>query len=252
MSGYVVSKGDISGTCARPLGLVAPVLGRGCLLNFLVDLRAKLADKVGRFSRPNVLEMLQDLHDWLYHYNPTGGIPLKGTGIVVGLALLVGHLVAFLKTEQTQKFLKDFPRNYSWGVVLLTVDLLWGMLCMGHMDMGEFHTLRGKFLIIIPTAYVLVLVYVKEFLAVRALGALLLLVAGIVLQAAFLQPPESRLLLPIVAYAWIIAGLYFVGMPYLMRDGVNWITASAGRWKMATLGGIAYGAVTLLAAILWW
>ena len=76
----------------------------------------------------------------------------------------------------------------------------------------------------------------REFLAVRALGCLLLLVAGVVLQAAFQQPPVSRLLLPALAYAWIIAGLYFVGMPFLMRDAVNWVTASAIRWKMAVVG----------------
>lgn len=193
-----------------------------------------------------------ELHDWLYHYEETGGIPLKGTGIVVGLALIVTHLVAWLKAEEVKKFLIAFPRNYFWGVVLLTIGLGWGMMCMNYMDMGEFHTLRGKFLTVIPIAYVLVLIYVKEFLSVRALGALMLLVAGIVLQAAFQQPPLSRLLLPVLAYAWIIAGLYFVGMPYLMRDLVAWVTANDLRWKAASLGGIAYGAVILMAALLWW
>lgn len=193
-----------------------------------------------------------ELHDWLYHYNETGGIPLKGTGIVVGLALIASHLVAWLKSEEVKKQLVAFPRNYKWGMVLLTVGFIWAMMCMNFMDMGEFHTLRSKFLIVIPAAYVLVLLYVKEFLAVRALGGLMLLVAGIVLQAAFQQPPLSRLLLPALAYVWIIAGLYFVGMPYLMRDIVNWVTASDLRWRAANLGGIAYGALVLAAALLWW
>jgi hypothetical protein len=193
-----------------------------------------------------------ELHDWLYHYEETGGIPLRGTGIVVGLSLIASHILAWLKADEVKKQLADFPRNYAWGVVLLTVGLGWAMMCMNYMDMGEFHTLRGKFLIVIPVSYVLVLIYVKEFLAVRALGALMLLVAGIVLQAAFQQPPLSRLLLPALAYLWIIAGLYFVGMPYLMRDIVSWVTASDLRWRAAVLGGIGYGAVVLIAALLWW
>jgi hypothetical protein len=193
-----------------------------------------------------------ELHDWLYHYEETGGIPLRGTGIVVGLSLIASHILAWLKADEVKKQLADFPRNYAWGVVLLTVGLGWAMMCMNYMDMGEFHTLRGKFLIVIPVSYVLVLIYVKEFLAVRALGALMLLVAGIVLQAAFQQPPLSRLLLPALAYLWIIAGLYFVGMPYLMRDIVSWVTASDLRWRAAVLGGIGYGAAVLIAALLWW
>ena len=196
--------------------------------------------------------MLQDLYQYLYHQNETGGIPLKGTGITVALALLAGHAYALLNGGKTQAFLKAFPRNYPWAVILLTIDFIWGMMCLANMDMGEFYTMRPWFLYLVPVGFVLVLVFVKEFLAVRALGALLLLVGGAVLEAAFLKPQMSRLLLPIIAYAWIIAGLYFVGMPFLMRDGITWITAKPQRWNLAVFGGLAYGAVMLAAAVLWY
>ena len=201
---------------------------------------------------PPFRPMLEDLFNYLYHQNAAGGIPLKGTGIVVGLALLLGHLVAIFRKQQAQSFLKALPRNYQWGVILLTIDLVWGMMCLSNMDMGEFFNLRKWFLIIVPISFVLVLVYVQEFLAVRALGSLMLLVAGIVLSAAFQQPPLSRLLLPTVAYAWIIAGLYFVGMPFLMRDWVSWVTAKDSRWALAAYGGATYGAAVLVAAVLWY
>ena len=197
-------------------------------------------------------QMFQDLYDYLYHQADQGGIPLKGTGIVLGVLLLAVHLVALLKSETTQSFLKQFPRNYKWGVILLSIDFAWSMLIMSNMDMGEFFNLRTKFLFVLPVAFVLVLIFVKEFLAVRALGALMLLVSGPVLTAAFLQPPASRVLVPILAYAWIIAGMYFVGMPFLMRDWVNWVTQTTGRWKLATLGGVAYGAVMLVVAVVAW
>lgn len=197
--------------------------------------------------------MFQDLYDYLYHQNETGGIPLKGTGILVGLALVAGHVYALLNSAKVQAFLKAFPRDYKWGVILLSIDFAWAMLCLAHMDMGEFYHLRKWFLIIVPISFVLVLVYVKEFLSVRALGSLMLLVAGVVLQAAFLQPQLSRLLLPALAYAaWIIPGMYFVGMPYLMRDAVGWVTAHDSRWKLAVFGGIGYGVLVLVAALLWW
>ena len=196
--------------------------------------------------------MLEDLYNYLYHQTESGGIPLKGTGIVVGLALIAGHLIALLKAAQVKAFLKAFPRNYFWGVVLLSIAFVWGMMCLSNMDMGEFYTLRKWFLIIVPIGFVLVLTNMKEFLSVRALGCLMLLVGGIVLEAAFLQAPASRLLLPCVAYVWIIAGMYFVGMPFLMRDGVNWITAQDQRWKLAAIGGIVYGIAVLVAAFLWW
>jgi hypothetical protein len=196
--------------------------------------------------------MFADLFNYLYHQNESGGIALKGTGIVVGIALLFGHIFALVQKQKVQDFLKAFPRSYKWGVILLSIDLVWGMMCLSNMDMGEFFNLRKWFLIIVPVSFVLVLVYVQEFLAVRALGSLMLLIGGIVLQAAFLQPQMSRLLLPVIAYVWIIAGMYFVGMPFLMRDWVNWVTGNDGRWKLATLGGVVYGAAVLTAAVLWW
>jgi hypothetical protein len=77
----------------------------------------------------------------------------------------------------------------------------------------------------------------------------MLLAAGPVLAAAFLQPQTSRLLLPILAYAWIFAGMFFVGMPFLLRDAITWVTATDARWRLAVWSGIVYGVALLLAAL---
>ncbi|MDB6005446.1 MAG: hypothetical protein JWR15_2433 [Prosthecobacter sp.] len=196
--------------------------------------------------------MFPDLYDYLYHLAPTGGIPLKGTGIVVALALILSHGWALKNTAKTQAILKAFPRDYKWGVILLTIDFLWAEFALVNMDMGEFFTMRDKFMMIVAAGYIGVLIYVKEFLAVRALGSHMLLIAGPVLTAAILQPPVSRLLLPILAYGWIIIGMFFIGMPFLMRDWVNWAIAKPQRWNLAIYSGIAYGALLLAAAILFY
>lgn len=194
--------------------------------------------------------MSEELYRYLYHLNPEGGLPMKGTGIVLGVALLISHLWALRHSNAVKAFLRAFPRSYPWGVVLLSVSFLWGMLILQHMDMGEFFHLRRWFLMIVPAGFVGVLIYVREFLAVRALGSLMLLAAGPVLAAAFLQPQTSRLLLPLLAYAWIFAGMFFVGMPFLMRDAIAWVTSSDFRWRLAVWSGIAYGAILLLAALI--
>ena len=196
--------------------------------------------------------MFADLYDYLYHQNPTGGIPLKGTGIFVALGLILSHVWALKNSAATQALLKSFPRAFHWGVILLTIDVIWSVFALSNMDMGEFFNMRRTFIMITIGGYVAVMVYVKEFLAVRALGALMLLVAGPVLTAAFLQPQTSRLLLPILAYVWIIVGMYFIGMPFLMRDGVNWLLAKPQRWSLAVYSGIGYGVVLLVTALLFY
>lgn len=196
--------------------------------------------------------MFADLYDYLYHQNPTGGIPLKGTGIAVGLALAASHVWGLKNSAKAQAFLKAFPRAFHWGVILLSVDMLWSVFALSNMDMGEFFNMRQTFIMVTVGGFAAVVLYVREFLAVRALGALMLLVAGPVLTAAFLQPQTSRLLLPILAYAWIIVGMYFIGMPFLMRDWLDWFVAKQQRWTLAMYAGIGYGALLLVAAVLFY
>lgn len=192
---------------------------------------------------------LQELYDWIFRQNPDGSSPsLKSVGIIVGALLVVAHLAALVRAEQTMKFAKEFPRNRPWGVALLLVCTVWSLFLVKCMDMGEFFSWRQYVLMLVPVTFVLVVTFVPEFLSVRALGTLMLLAASPVLHAAFLKPQTSRLLLPVLAYAWIIAGMFFVGTPYVLRDWVNWLTQSAGRWKLAALGGAAYGVLMLVAA----
>lgn len=196
---------------------------------------------------------MQNLYDWIFHQNSDGsGLSLKTMGLILGTVLLLKHVWAWLNAEKSMAFLKEFPRNRFWGVALLLGCLVWSLFLATHMDMGEFYTLRRWLFLILPAAFLLMVVYVPEFLAVRALGTVLLLAASPVLHAAFLQPPVTRLLLPILAYVWIIGGMFLVGMPYLMRDGVAWLTASKTRFKLAALAGAVYGALILGCALIFW
>ena len=193
---------------------------------------------------------MQDLYDWIYRQSPAHvGIPLKATGLVLGLLLVAKHLWAWLRAEDSMRMAKQFPRSRTWGIALLFVDTVWSMFLVTHMDMGEFYTWRQWITILVPVSFVLIVVYVPEFLAVRALGTLLLLLAQPVLDAAYLRQPTTRLLLPILAYAWILGGMFMIGMPYLMRDAITWLTQTTNRWKIAALAGAAYGALVLLAAL---
>jgi hypothetical protein len=95
-------------------------------------------------------------------------------------------------------------------------------------------------------------IYVPEFLAVRALGMLLLLAAEPLLESAVLRTEPTRLLLVILAYGWVVAGLFFVGMPYLLRDAIDWVTARPRFWKAACGAGIVWGLALLGCAIFFW
>lgn len=191
--------------------------------------------------------MTQSLYNFLYQ-----GLSMKAAGITLGVLVLAGHLVALLRTEPSQAWLKRFPRATPIGIGLLIFGAIWAWVLSRHMPMGEFYPIRRWVLMLIPAGAVATILYADDFLSVRATGILLLLVAAPVLDASFQNWATGWFLLKLLAYAWIVIGLFFVGMPYLMRDAILWVTQTAGRWKIACGAGAAYGAALLLCAVLWY
>jgi hypothetical protein len=175
-------------------------------------------------------------------------LSLQLIGILVGLLLVAGHLVAFVRPEPTKGWLIKFPRSKLLGTILLLIDAVWTFWLVTHMDLGEFSSFRTYLQIGIPIVTILTIYFVDEFLAVRALGILALLAAEPILSAAFLRPEISRLLVVILAYVWLTLGLFWVGMPYLLRDQITWLTKSAARFKSAAIAGIIYGLIVLACA----
>ncbi|GAA5129444.1 hypothetical protein JIN84_03355 [Luteolibacter yonseiensis] len=189
-------------------------------------------------------------------------LPLFATGVVLAIWLIGVHALMLAKPAAVQGFLKKFPRDQALGQILLGIGLAWfwlliapdgmGKLSALAMDLGEFNGVKGLLRILVPASLILVSMSVRDFLAVRALGLLGLMVAAPLLGAAFLKDPQSRLLIPIYAYAVLTASLFFVGMPYLFRDAVTWVTADQKRWTLVSVAGLVYGIATLVCAFAFW
>ena len=195
-------------------------------------------------------------------------LKLESALYLTGLLVLLAHALALFKGKAAQDWLRALPRSKPLGFVFLTVAAIWFFWLVQTMDLGEFSNWREPmrilhFLHIIPflgpfewltsplalgpiVAYVLALKYVDEFLAARALGMLVLLGAEPLLEAAFLRPEMSRLFLVTLVYVWVAFALFWVGMPFTLRDQIAWLTGGEKRWRAAVFAGLAYGALLLV------
>jgi hypothetical protein len=194
--------------------------------------------------------------------HPYERLSLFTVGLILGFALIAVHVFMLARPQLAQCFLKSFPRNAVLGQILLGLGLAWfwllvapasmGTLGALAMDLGEFNNAKPLLRILIPITMVLVVISVRDFLAVRALGVLGLLAAAPLLESAFLKDPATRLLVPIYAYGLLTASLFWVGMPYLFRDAVDWVTAESKRWNAMVLAGLTYGLAIVICALAFW
>ncbi len=183
-------------------------------------------------------------------YRP--GLPLRTMGIIVGVWLIVSHAIAIFQPNLVGPFLKKFPRNEKIGIVLVIIGFAWTFLIWSCMDLGEFFKIERAVQVILIAGCFGVIHYVKEFLAVRAAGFLLILAAAPILTSAFLKDPESRLLIVALAYVGAVIGMFWVGLPYLMRDQINWVLKDKRRYHLLAFAGLVYGVAVLGCAIFLW
>lgn len=188
-------------------------------------------------------DLSDKIFEWLYR-----GLSLQTVGLMVGVALIIVHVLALIKAPSVMDKLKSVPRSQNIGTIFLTVDFVWAWVVATSMELGDFERLRWLAQFSVPVIYVAMLFWVNDYLGARSIGIFLLLAACPVLDAAFLQPPDSRALLSLICYVWITLGLFWIGMPYTMRDQIGWVTRTAARYRAFALAGVGYGIMLVAVA----
>ena len=194
--------------------------------------------------------------------HPYDDLSLFWIGLAMALFQIALHLVMLRKPELCQQWLRKLPRHQTAGVWAMGIALTWfwvliapeNMAVIGKMslDLGEFDRVKPWLRIVVPLAFLGMVVYANEFLFVRGLGVLCLMMAGPLLECAQFKEPVSRLLLVIYAYVMLTKGMFWVGTPFLFRDAVTWATAKEERWRMLSIGGMAFGVLLLICALAFW
>lgn len=168
--------------------------------------------------------------------------------IIIAIVLIAKGLVWLTFPKWADKMRQVFLRSTKASIIIFGIASVWFLWNVAHLGESDFGQYRGWLLILFGLVAVGSFVYLKDFLAVRGLAILLLLISNVLLDAAYMQPPLSRLFLVALVYVMIIQALYFGAVPYKMRDFSDWIFSRKLRVKQFAIGFIAYGLVLTVAA----
>ena len=163
--------------------------------------------------------------------------------LFTGIFLLAfgGHYLWHGNGIKTAKATQAFPRSQTAAVLLLGTAAAWFLykvLHLGPADFGQYKNIL--FLLFLVTA-VGSFYYVPDFLAVRGLAGLILLTAGVLLDAAYMQLPQARLFLVTFVYVAIVVALILGASPYKLRNFFGWLYKADARPRIMGGAFAAYG-----------
>ncbi|MEI6563863.1 MAG: hypothetical protein WCO42_06100 [bacterium] len=167
---------------------------------------------------------------------------LEELSLWIGGVYIVLHLPLVAAPQMTRKLLKAFPRNFWAGVILTGIALIWSAYAVYDMPLGAFIE-EYKWVLwgLTPAIYALILAFMNELLAPRALGGLLLLVANPVLSIQCLYSTRFTWGIAALAYVWIVGGIILVLSPYRFRQVMEKCVSTDFRCRWAGILGVAVG-----------
>ena len=160
--------------------------------------------------------------------------------MLLGFGLALPQIHGLVNPTQFAAAARKFPRSEPCGYVLMALGTIWFLWNLKGESISDFSALKPIMYCGFGLAGLLTCIYVSDFLAVRGLAIVLLLLAKVMLDAQRLANSDWRLVIAVWAYAWILAGIWFTISPWRLRDIIYWMTASEQRVRVGCVIRLAF------------
>jgi hypothetical protein len=149
---------------------------------------------------------------------------LKFIATLLGSCAVLASSWGLTHPRAYEAFLRDLPRNRTWARGLLIVNVVWSApLTANFLQSMEVPDSRlwMVYWILAPLVFFVIWFYVDHYLGARMLGWFLILLAKPVLFACLVRDNPSKFVLVVLAYYWIVVGMFIVAAPHFLRDWID-------------------------------
>ena len=161
--------------------------------------------------------------------------------ILVGTLAIAVRLPGVLAPATFRAAAVKFPRNVPVGRILMGIVAVIVWWVMYHAATDEWKWAQPLIFVGVPVAYLLVVNFGTHYLTLRAVAALLLLIAKQMVDAADASLSPWRLIVTVVAYLWVVTAIWLTVAPHHFRDLLGFVMADDKRCRLACSAGIVVG-----------
>jgi hypothetical protein len=176
-------------------------------------------------------------------------LKLSTLAVVLGIGYALPQLYAFGNPSGYKDLLRKFPRSVPVGCALMALATAWFLYNVSQESIADFAAYKKHMMIAFGAIGIGACVFLKDFLSVRGLAVLLLLLAKLMVDTGRPHLGETPWILvnQAVAYLLVVLGIWLTISPWRMRDWIDWNIAQDHRLKVGA--GFRLGAGLGFAAL---
>src|SRR6478672_9268897 len=167
---------------------------------------------------------------------------LSTLAVVLGLGMGLPQIYGLINPAGFGAAVRRFPRSLSWGFVLMILGTVWFLYNLSQESISDFASYKSALYLLFAAVGIGSCIYVQDFLAVRGLAVVFLLLAKLMVDTG--RPHLGSgwvLVFQGWAYVLVIAGIWLTVSPWRLRDLLDWSTKNEKRIKVGCGLRLAFG-----------
>jgi hypothetical protein len=173
-------------------------------------------------------------------------IKLSLLSVVLGLIFGVLGAYGLMKPGPFGAMMRKFPRYTPIGYLLMMVATGWFLIYLSMENVSDFIAFKPALYLVFGLVGFGACLFVKDFLPVRGLAAIFLLLAKLMVDTARWVDSEWRLVIVTWAYVLVVGGIWFTVSPWRMRDMITWGTANEQRIRLLSAIRLGFSLIVVI------
>lgn len=164
--------------------------------------------------------------------------------ILLGVGMSVPQIYGLVKPAAFAAAARKFPRSLPWGYALMALGTAWFLYYVQTESAADFAAYKEAMSVGFAAVGLGACIFVKDFLAVRGLAVVFLLLAKLMTDTGRPRLEDTHywaLVIQIWAYVLVVAGMWFTISPWRARDLINFATANESRVKIGCAIRLVFG-----------